>query len=357
MGRSASCARIQSPPGNITDRQRISESVDPRVSIRRSRSSAGLGGRGGIFGNVHSPVSITSSAAGNISPLPTDIPVAIAAFPMPAPISAIIIACNEIDRIEACIASVAFCDEILVVDSGSRDGTPELCRRLGCRVVHQPWLGYGPQKRRAVSLASHDWVLCVDADERVTPQLAESIMAALGQCQATAYEFPRCNRFLGRWLRHGEGYPDVCLRLFDRRAAQWSVDSVHEKVVGCGPMPFRVQRLAGDLMHESETTLEQYLAKQNRYTTLQAEELIRRGTRVSGFKVIFSPVVRFIKFYFVRGGFRDGLPGLLHIAIGCFNSLVKYAKVWAAQTCALPVAQAPSSLALSPPEAVPAQRP
>lgn len=243
---------------------------------------------------------------------------------MRQPISAVIITLNEADKIHACLQSVQFCDEILVVDCGSTDRTVALCEQHGARVVQQTWLGFGAQKRFAVEQAAHDWVLCLDADEYLSAELQENIQRALETPTSGAYKLTRCNRFMGRWLRHGEGYPDYCLRLFDRREAQWSLDRVHEKVVTTAAISF----VRGDLLHESETTLEQYLVKQNRYTSLQAEELIERGKRVTLVKLAFSPLVRFFKFYVVRQGFRDGLPGLVHIAIGCFNSFTKYAKVW-----------------------------
>jgi glycosyltransferase involved in cell wall biosynthesis len=238
-------------------------------------------------------------------------------------LSVTIITRDAAHQIEACLASVAFADEIVVVDSGSSDGTPDLALRHGARVLHQDWLGYGRQKQFAVEQAQHDWVLCIDADERVTPKLRISIEAALQAPDAAGYLMPRCNLFLGRWLRHGEGYPDWSLRLFDRKRGRWSDEPVHEKVVCDGP----VGRLAGDLLHESCDTLAVYLDKQNRYTSLQAEALHRAGRRAHLAQLVLSPLLRFVKFYFLRLGFLDGVPGLVHILIGCNNSFVKYAKL------------------------------
>jgi hypothetical protein len=138
---------------------------------------------------------------------------------------------------------------------------------------------------------------------------------------------PRCNRFLGRWLRHGEGYPDWNTRLFHRAHGSWSDDPVHEHVLTTVP----VLRLAGDLMHESAESLERYLDKQNRYTTLQAERMLADGRTAGVTDLVFSPLVRFLKFYGFRLGFLDGVPGLVHIAIGCMNSFNKYAKLRALQ--------------------------
>ncbi len=245
---------------------------------------------------------------------------------MPAtrqPLSVAIITLNAASQLEDCLKSAHFADEIVVVDSGSTDGTQTLAERYGARIVAQDWLGYGPQKQFAVEAARHDWVLCLDADERVTPELQAAIESALAQPDHGAYRFPRCNRFLGRYLKYGEGYPDWSLRLFDRRQARWSDDAVHEKVVADGP----VGTLQGDLLHDSAETLAAYLTKQNRYTTLAADMALQAGKRASLGRIAFSPIVRFIKFYVIRQGFRDGLPGLVHIAIGCSNSFIKYAKM------------------------------
>lgn len=245
---------------------------------------------------------------------------------MPAsrqPLSVAIITLNAAAQLEACLQSARFADEIVVVDSGSTDGTQALAERHGARVIEQDWLGFGPQKQFAVEAAQHDWVLCLDADERVTPELQAAIEAALTEPAASAFRFPRCNRFLGRYLKHGEGYPDWSLRLFDRRLARWSDDAVHEKVITDGT----VGELRGDLLHESAESLASYLSKQNRYTTLAAEMALAAGKRASFGRIALSPLIRFVKFYVVRQGFRDGLPGLIHIVIGCFNSFLKYSKM------------------------------
>ena len=170
-------------------------------------------------------------------------------------------------------------------------------------------------------------MLCLDSDERVSEALRASIQAALATPAARAYTIARCNRFMGRWLRHGEGYPDWSLRLFDRRHARWSDDPVHERVLTDAP----VARITGDLLHDSAETLTTYLAKQNRYTTLAAREALARGKRAGPAKLLLSPLLRFIKFYVFRLGFLDGLPGLVHILIGCQNSFAKYAKMLAFQ--------------------------
>ena len=238
-------------------------------------------------------------------------------------LSLIVITRDAGAQLAQCLASAAFATEALVVDSGSGDDTVQIARHHGARVIEHAWLGFGPQKQFAVEQARHDWVLCLDADEYLSPRLQASIREALRKPHCDAYTMPRCNRFLGRWLRHGEGYPDWNLRLFDRRRARWSADVVHEHVLAEGS----VGRLDGDLMHASAESFESYLAKQNRYTTLQAEAMFARGDTFSVMRLVLSPITRFFRFYCLRLGFLDGVPGLVHIAIGCFNSFCKYAKL------------------------------
>ncbi|MDA8108269.1 MAG: glycosyltransferase family 2 protein [Betaproteobacteria bacterium] len=230
---------------------------------------------------------------------------------------------NVADRLEECLASVPFADEVVIVDTGSDDGTLEVAERYGARVVRSEWRGFGLQKQFAVEQAEHDWVLCLDADERVSPELRASIERALAAPAAPVYRMARRNRFMGRWLRHGEGYPDWSPRLFDRRSARWSDDPVHEKVL----YAVTPGTLAGDLLHDSAEDLGHYLDKQNRYTELAARQLHERGRRAGLAQLLLSPLVRFAKFYVFRLGFLDGLPGLVHIAIGCTNSFTKYAKL------------------------------
>jgi len=163
----------------------------------------------------------------------------------------------------------------------------------------------------------------VDADECLSPELSESIVAELKAPRGFVYAMSRRNRFLGHWLRHGEGYPDWNVRLFHREHAGWGSESVHEKIVARSP----VLRLRGDLLHDSAETLEKYLDKQNRYTSLQAQSLHALGRRASTLQLVLSPALRFIKFYLWRLGFLDGVPGLVHVTIGCMNSFNKYAKL------------------------------
>lgn len=247
-------------------------------------------------------------------------------FPVTAPkipISVVIIAKNAATQIAACIESVTFADEVLVVDSGSEDETRAIADVRGCRVIEKEWLGFGQQKQFAVTQAKHDWVLCLDVDERVTPALATAIANALMHQRHFAYRMARRNRFLGRWLSHGEGYPDWSLRLFHRQHASWSNDPVHEAVI----TTVEVGTLPGDLLHDSAEDVATYFQKQNRYSSLHAEALFTQGVRSNYWRLFFSPFARFVKFYVLRGGFLDGGPGFAHIAVGCFAAFAKYAKL------------------------------
>ncbi len=239
------------------------------------------------------------------------------------PLSVVIIAKNAASQIGACIDSVTFADEVLVVDSGSDDETCAIAEVRGCRVIEKEWLGFGRQKQFAVSAARHDWVLCLDVDERVSASLAAAVITAMAAPQHQAYRMPRRNRFLGRWLTHGEGYPDWSLRMFHRGAASWSNDEVHETVI----TTVTVGTLAGDLLHDSAEDVTTYLAKQNRYSSLHAQALFGQGVRAGYGKLLLSPLARFIKFYVIRLGFLDGGPGFAHVAIGCFAAFAKYAKL------------------------------
>jgi len=248
------------------------------------------------------------------------------------PLTVAIISLNAAAQIGPCLESVAFADEVLVVDSGSTDGTVELARSHGARIVQRDWPGFGRQKQHAVSIAKHDWVLCLDTDERVTPELERSIRAALAVERYKAFTLARRNRFLGRWLAHGEGYPDWMVRLFHRAHASWSNDDVHEAVL----TTVELGRLKGDLLHDSAEDLATYMAKQNRYSTLHAQALFRQGVRASYWRLAVSPLARFLKFYVLRRGFLDGGPGFAHIVIGCNNTFHKYLKLIELQQAARP---------------------
>ena len=244
-------------------------------------------------------------------------------------ISGVIITLNEEKNIQRCLSSISFCDEIIVVDSGSSDNTIEIAKQNGATVVSQAWLGFGPQKQFAVEQASNDWVLCLDADEVVSLELQSAITAIdFGNKSVRGYLMPRRNHFMGRALFHGEGYPDKSLRLFNQQFGRWRNEIVHEGVDVSGD----ILTLKGDLLHYSQESITAYLAKQNHYTELQAQTLFESKKRINRLKCVTSPIARFIKFYFLRLGFLDGFPGFVHIVIGCTNAFFKYAKLIELQT-------------------------
>ena len=228
-------------------------------------------------------------------------------------LSACIITYNEADRIEACLRSVAFCDELIVVDSHSTDDTRARAAALGARVIERDWPGYRSQKQFAVDAAAHDWVLCLDADERVTPALRAEIEALRTRDfgGAAGWSVPRITDYFGRFLRHGNAYPDRLVRLFDRRRGGWTGYEIHENTKVRG----RVSRLRGHLEHYSYRSLSDHLSRMQRYADLMAQALYARGRRCGLTPVLLNPQWRFMRGYLLRLGFLDGWRGLVFALI------------------------------------------
>ena len=228
-------------------------------------------------------------------------------------LSACIITFNEADRIEACLNSVAFCDEIIVVDSHSTDRTRELAASLGARVIERDWPGYRSQKQFAVDAARHEWVLCLDADERVSAELRAEITAlrSAGFAGAAGWSLPRISDYFGRFLRHGNAYPDRLVRLFDRRRGGWTGYEIHENTRVAG----RVRRLRGRLEHYPYRSLADHQNRMQRYADLMAEALYARGKRCGLTRVLVNPQWRFVRGYLLRLGFLDGWRGLVFALI------------------------------------------
>jgi len=238
-------------------------------------------------------------------------------------VSVVIVARDEALNIEECIASAAWADEVLVVDTGSRDATPALAQAAGARVVTREWLGYGPTKNWAFEQVHGDWILSLDADERVSQKLAGEIAAVTASEAAhAAYEMPRKFHFMGRWLRHGGCYPDRQLRLFRRGRARYGDDLVHERLEVDGS----VGRLAGHLEHFSYPTLSHFLRKLDEYSTLWARQAFQRGQR-SRWYCGLSLVTGFGGRYLLKRGFLDGMPGASWAVLAGFHSYLKYAKL------------------------------
>lgn len=245
----------------------------------------------------------------------------------PTPLSACIITLNEADRIEACIDSLAFCADILVVDSGSSDATRELAAAKGARVLVHEFAGYRTQKDFAVQAAQHDWVLCLDADERVTPQLRASIEAARARAfsAANGYRFARATEYFGAFLRHGNAYPDRVMRLFDRRRGGWRGGrEIHEHASVDGA----VATLAGDLEHHAYRSLGDQLQRLEKYARLMAADMHARGRRAHVWNLLLNPFWRFLRGYVLRAGFLDGWRGLVYAWVEANYVSQKFVMLW-----------------------------
>jgi glycosyltransferase involved in cell wall biosynthesis len=249
----------------------------------------------------------------------------------PAQLSVIVITRNESANIDACLASVAFADEWIVVDSQSTDDTAERARRFGAVVSETTdWPGFGAQKQRALDRAGGTWVLAIDADERVTPELAKSIRAVVDSNPNAdtplAYELSRLSHFCGRWIRHGDWYPDRVVRLFRRDKARFSPDQVHERVIVDGP----VGRLDGELLHHTMPTFDDALAKMNRYSSGRAADKVAAGRRGGLGPALAHAAWAFVRSYVFRRGFLDGAAGFVvagYVAEGTYWRYLKMAEL------------------------------
>ena len=232
---------------------------------------------------------------------------------------------NEEGRLPACLASLTWTDEVVVVDAESTDRTVEIAREFTDRIVIRPWPGFAAQKNFAAAQARGDWVLSVDADEEVGAELREEIRSVLaGPPEASGYAVPRRNIFWGRWMRHGGMYPDWQVRLFKRGCGHFVERAVHESVEVTG----EVRRLRSPLIHRSYEDIGQFLERANRYSTLAAGDLARAGARVGPAAMLLRPLGRFLNMYVLRGGFLDGTPGFLLAGLYAYYVFIRSAKVW-----------------------------
>jgi glycosyltransferase involved in cell wall biosynthesis len=238
-------------------------------------------------------------------------------------ISATVITLNEERNIADCLASLDFVDEIIVVDSGSSDRTEELCRQNHrVRFTHQEWLGYGRQKNRAAELASRDWILNLDADERVTQELRKSI-EQIDISGISAARMARENYFGRRWVRHCGWYPDFTIRLYDRRVCSFSEREVHESLEHDG----RISTLAGNLRHFTYAGISDYLRRMDRYSDLAARELHNSSKSCGVLTLLVKPPATFLKMYIIRRGFLEGRLGLVISVLYACYTFSKYAKL------------------------------
>ena len=243
-------------------------------------------------------------------------------------VSVTIITLNEADHISAAIDSASWADEVVVVDSGSTDDTVAIARAKGARIDTRGWTGYVDQKNFAAGLAAHDWILSLDADERITPALAAEIRALLiSEPPARGYRVPRVTHHLGRWIRTTDFYPDFQTRLYDRRAARWKGQYVHESVIvegGAG-------QLAHELQHYSYRDLGDHLTRINHYTTLAARQMHESGRRAGSLDLLVHPPAAFLRNYILRRGFLDGTAGLTLSIVNAYSVFLKFAKLWELQ--------------------------
>lgn len=240
--------------------------------------------------------------------------------------SAIVVCFNEEENIGRCLQSLKWCDEIVVVDSHSTDRTVEICRQFTDNVIQRPWAGYRAQKEFAHSRATKDWVLMVDADEEVPPELQREILGALSTDNGryTGYSLPRLVFYLYRWWRRGGWYPDYDVRLFRRDRARWGGQEPHEKIIVDGP----VRRLGHPLHHYSYRDIEDHLQRINRFTSISSRELKNDRRRWRAGDALLRPAFRFFRSYCLDRGFMEGFAGFYVAASSAFYVFLKYAKLW-----------------------------
>ena len=243
-----------------------------------------------------------------------------------ATLSVIVITKNEEHNIVDCLESVKWADEIVVVDSGSDDKTVELARRYSQKVYVKPWEGYGASKNFALEQCTGEWILWLDADERVMGTLGDEVQSILKQhiTDFVGFEVSRKAFFLGKWIRHCGWYPGYVLRLFRRGSGRWSDNKVHEHLELAG----KTGKLKSDLLHYTDPNLWHYFDKFNRYTTLAAEELAGQGERFQLSQLMVRPVWLFVRMYFLKSGFLDGIQGFILCVLSSCYVFTKYAKLW-----------------------------
>lgn len=238
-------------------------------------------------------------------------------------ISALILTYNEEDNIEDCLKSLIWCNEIIVIDSYSDDQTVEIARKYTDKVYQRIFDDFASQRNYGLDKVSSEWVLVIDADERVTYELKEEIQQVLLAPQAEAYKIPFRNYFLGKWIRYCGWYPDYHLRLFKKEKARF-VNKVHEKVDIKGD----INKLSAAIDHYTYKSISQFIRKTDYYTTLAAKEMYLQGKQFNIFNLIFNPVWRFIKMFIVKRGYKEGIYGFILSVLYFFYTFLKYAKLW-----------------------------
>jgi glycosyltransferase involved in cell wall biosynthesis len=242
------------------------------------------------------------------------------------PVSGVVICFNEEETIGRCLASLSWCEEIVVVDSNSTDRTVEIARQYTPRVIEQAFLGYVKQKNFALDQATHDWVVCLDADEALSEELQAEVAEAITEADDTVSGFvlDRMTYFLGVWHDRGEWYPDPQLRVFRRSRGHWVGLDPHDRIELRGP----ARPLAGRLLHWNYRDLSEHVQTIDRFSAHLAREMREHGRRFRLWDLVLRPPGRFVKGYLLRQGFRKGLPGFLVSASTAYYVFMKYAKLW-----------------------------
>ncbi len=244
------------------------------------------------------------------------------------PISAIVVCFNEEENIKACLESLRFCDEIIVVDSFSTDSTPSIAKEMGVKFISRKWSGYRDQKEFALSQTSYDWVINLDADERASEELKDNILRVLKDKKLregiAGFEISRVVYYLNRWWRRGGWYPEYRLRFFNKNKITWGGMEPHEKVIPSGV----VKRIDGEIYHYTYKNMTSQLNQLTKFASISSRENFLAGNNFSLYKLLVSPFIRFFRFYILKQGFREGIAGFIVAIFEGYYTFSKYALLW-----------------------------
>ena len=242
-------------------------------------------------------------------------------------ISAVIITLNEQSNIERCLKSLHWADEVLIYDSGSVDLTVEIAEKLGAKIFKGPWLGFGPTKKKATELATHDWIISVDADEEISDELSHEIKKTIAESSSQmAFKIPRLSFYMGRWIKYGGWYPDAQLRLFNKKSYQWNMAAIHEKVESINQIQL-IQQLKCNMYHYVFENIEHQVSTNNKYSSLQALNMYKNNKSFNYFHFFTKPYVKFLECYFLKRGFLDGWAGYVIARNAAYSVYLKWIKL------------------------------
>ena len=241
-------------------------------------------------------------------------------------LSVVIITLNEEKNIERCLKSIqAVADEIIIIDSNSTDKTLEICQKYQAKIHQQKWLGYSTQKNFGNNLSENNYVLSIDADEALSEKLSKSILKLKRKGFSGAYQFNRLNNYCGKWIKHTSWYPDTKLRIWNKTKGKWQGD-IHENIIF--EKNIEVSHLKGDLLHYSYYSIREHIAQANKFSSISAQVKFEQGKKAGVFKIVFSPFFKFIKEYFIKLGFLDGIYGFTISIISAHETFLKYIKLY-----------------------------